>query len=307
MQEKLSIVIPTMNRNDYLKQILNTIPNDLKVYVSDNGSFLSDEIINNYKNIKVIQSKKILEMYDNWNRAIMLAESEFILLPSDDDLYLEGVFDSVLHTINAYEHIDIFIFGHYYVDEYGEIRGEWKPSEFVEMKAPYGFENFKFGVDARWPSIVLRKSLIEKIGYFNADIPFAGDSELLQKALLYGNALFIPNIISKYRFWPNNATSLNQTTVEWRNSIDKWTSNIIPLVTEEYRKINKEFNANTYKDEIMAQNIISGGYLLYNNLKYVELDKYLKEIMCPEHALLDTKESYFKLCLRLLKEKSSSH
>lgn len=294
----LNVVIPTMNRNEYLREILSTIPKEIKVVISDNGSFLSTEFIDFYENIIVYQTKNILEMYENWNQSISFSESEYIMLPSDDDLYLDDTFNTILKVLLENPNADILIFGHYYINDKGEVIGEWKPDKLEKLNAPEGFEKFKYGVDARWPSIVIKKSLFDKVGYFDTNIPFAGDSALLQKMLLYGNAVFIPEIISCYRVWKGNGTSLNQATYQWRESVGKWTSEVAPLVIEEYKKINKNFNDKVYKDEILAQNIIGGGYLLYNNHKYDELDRYLNENVCPQFATNKTKEAYFKLCLR---------
>ena len=93
---KVSILIPTYNRVETLKQTLQSCLNqqnfsDFNIIICDNNperddltekylSTISSPLVKYYKN------KKNLGMVGNWNRLIKLSEGEYSLMIHDDDI-----------------------------------------------------------------------------------------------------------------------------------------------------------------------------------------------------------------------------
>jgi len=111
-QRLLSICIPTYNRADCLKRLLdNIIPQILEseegveVCISNNGS--SDntrEIVNNFKEkhpdlIKYNENEENLGFDRNVFRVVNMAEGEFVWTFSDDDLIVKNGFKEVIRVI----------------------------------------------------------------------------------------------------------------------------------------------------------------------------------------------------------------
>lgn len=97
-----SVVLPTLNRADYLpfaiQSILNQTFGDFELIVSDNSSTdNTEQIVKSFSDerIRYVKTEKILPMYDSWEFALGFAEGEYITFLGDDDahskVYLESL------------------------------------------------------------------------------------------------------------------------------------------------------------------------------------------------------------------------
>jgi len=254
----VTFAIPTYNRNEYLKKLLESIPSGLgvKFAISDNGNFVLDDTIKKHaSNLKIAHSEKVIEMYDNWNKAISLVDTTWFLIPSDDDLYYAENFSTIDKALTENPDADIFIFGHHVIDENDHVKSTWSPENGVFM-APNGFEIFKYGVNARFPSILFRTEFVNKMGKIDTTYEFtAGDSLLIQKCLINGKSVFINEVIGAYRTWSNNFTNQLIGSKKWLDKIDRWQNEL----AEELSKIPaSNFDGKKIKDEVYARNLLEG-------------------------------------------------
>lgn len=296
--KKILISIPTYNRVKLLKKLMDTIPDNIGIHISDNGSF--NKNILNQKNLTIEHHDEIYSMFKNWNLSIINApKCDFIAITSDDDLYEIDSFDIIEKTINSYEGIDIFIFGNNTINEKDEIIGQYCPKEYKVFNAPEGLNEFLYGVDARMPSIFFKKSFLDRIGYFDEDsFEFtAADSELIQRALLLGKVAFVPKIVSSYRVWSGSETDKKIATKEWMNQIDIWTSKIIKLANSNLTEKQNNFDWDKYKDEIYARNLLGGLHNLYKSKKYQNVFNHYDSMRYPKHALVKSKLRIIKILI----------
>jgi len=292
MLSKLTIAIPTYNRNDYLLKLFHTIPNDFhgKVVVSDNGNYVTDVIKSDYLDYDFHGIQEKVEMFQNWNRAIDYVNTEWFMIPSDDDVFYPDSFNIINKILNEHPEGDIFIFGHNVIDENDNVLHSWKPERYHVYKSPYGFNIFSAGVDARCPSIIMRTEFAKKLGKFDESFKYtAADSLLIQKCLLYGNSVFVPEVISGYRTWPNNFTSQLNATKEWMTIIRRWTDKIADILSTEFSKEIPIKNINNFKDEIFGRNLLSGLINKRSKEGMLAAFKFVRENGFPFHADLKTK------------------
>ncbi len=114
----LSICIPTYNRQETLKQTIETIlpqicDNDIEIIISDNASTDATEkyvrqLTNNNKSIKYFRNETNLGMDFNAYECIKRSASEYCWMFSDDDLLLPGAVKKVLSIIEKYKPNFIF-------------------------------------------------------------------------------------------------------------------------------------------------------------------------------------------------------
>ena len=258
--DKLQIAIPTYNRNVLLEKLLSTIPSQLKVTVSDNGAFTNQELKEKFQNTKFISHNNVLDVFANWNVAAKNVNSTWVIIPSDDDIFYEEAFTIIENYIEKYPNADMLMFGHDLVNENDEKLKGWNINEELEFSSPLGFDIFKFGVDARMPSVVFKTSLLKKLNYFDESYKLtAGDSDLIQRALLNGNVVFIPKIISAYRVWDGALTSQKIATKLWLDEIDFWQDKISQLGIKAFKsKGLNPLNFSKIKDEVYGRNLIAG-------------------------------------------------
>lgn len=299
LSTELVIAIPTYNRLDLLKKLVDTIPSYVGISISDNGHYIQNNNFFNKKNIKITSHDQVLDMFDNWNSSIIESEARdgYIAITSDDDIYLKGSFDIISTYLNN-KKADIYIFGHHIINSKDEIKSTYCPKKLEYLQAPYGFEKFKYEVKARMPSIFFKKEFLDEIGYFDSKIfsITAADSELIQRALIKGRVAFIPEVVSAYRVWEGNFTNALIATSRWLEEIDSWTSKVADLENVKIFKSKKE--ELQYKDEIYAQNLLAGLYNLYHNQEYEKLKSFYNSSRRYKNAFLKTR---IRIILVLLK------
>lgn len=298
--KKIGVAIPTYNRNDLLEKLLLSIPDDIKISISDNGGYVTNEIKQKYGNAFYICHDKVIDIFHNWNSAIENdIDVDFLSIPSDDDLYLKEKFQIIVNAINSID-ADVFVFGNQFIDGDDTLIGSYCPDKYEVLNAPYGFERFMHGVDVRMPSVFFKKSFLDEIGYFDAELfsLTAADSELIQRALLLGKAVFVPEVVSSYRVWPGSLTDQKIATSHWLIEIELWADKIVELGSNSKNLLKPNFNWNVYKDELFARNLLAGLENKYKNKKYLELRMHYKAHRFPKKALLRTKLRIIKVLFK---------
>ncbi len=298
--KKITIAIPTYNREILLTKLIKSIPENIDISISDNGGFITKTFSNINNNVSIIKHETVLDIFYNWNAAIKnIKHTDYIAIPSDDDMYYREDFNYIQDIIDSNGDIDIFIFGNNHINENDEVVGQYCPKRYKTYNAPEGLNEFLYGVDVRMPSVFFRKSFLDEIGYFDESsfTLTAADSELVQRALLLGRSAFIPKVISSYRVWSGSLTNNTIASKHWLDEIDIWTSKITKLANATLTKKQNIFNWSRYKDEIYARNLLGGLSNLYNLKNYHKLFHYYSEARYPKNAFLKTKLRIWKILI----------
>ncbi|HBN90078.1 MAG TPA: hypothetical protein DD408_13030 [Rheinheimera sp.] len=300
MGNKLAVAIPSYNRRLFVERLLSTIPEDILTVVSDNGAYLREGLGCRRKNIRIESHDVVLDVFDNWNFALnmVLDECDYLVMPSDDDLYLSGWSERVLKYIDKID-ADIFIFGSKVIDEFENVVGEYSEDRLTVLEAPLGFLKYKYSVNARMPSVFFRSKFIRKIGGYDSKAfkLTAADSELIQRALLLGRVAFIPEVISCYRVWSGGLTNKKIASEEWLDEIEKWTDKIIMIGQSNADIFTGTFSEN-YADEIYARNLYEGLVNLYRREEYRGLLSFKSKARWPKKALFRTRLRIVRLVLK---------
>ena len=112
---RLSISIPTYNREKYLKECLDSLVNqintndDVEIIVCDNASNdgtnnLIKAYMQKHSFIKYFKNDKNLGYAGNQIKCIENSSGDYIAILCDDDLYVEGEVKRILEVINADEY-----------------------------------------------------------------------------------------------------------------------------------------------------------------------------------------------------------
>ncbi|QDZ90396.1 glycosyltransferase family 2 protein [Shewanella decolorationis] len=289
---KVGIAIPTYNRKELLNGLLDSIPDGFHIYVSDNGNFVTDFLKNNHRVNNIVTHNVVIPMFSNWNASIEAAHGcDYIAITSDDDTYEKNAYAVVSKYVSEYD-ADVFIFGHKYINGDSAVLGSYCPKRLELHASPNGLAEHFLGVDARMPSIFLKKTFLDEIGYFD-DQTFtitAADSELIQRALLLGKVLYVPEVIASYRVWEGSLTNSTQATTKWLTEVDLWTKKIASLAVSSFSESTKNiYDWRLYSDEIFARNLLAGLSILYKQKSYKEISIHLKNNRIPQYASIKTK------------------
>ncbi len=254
MSNKLGVAIPTYKREEMLAGLLKTIPKNVLVYISDNGGSLGEKIQEDNPNVILKKIVPEVSMFENWNSAASMVEDEWLVVTSDDDIYYPSQFQVIWSALDKYSDMDMLIFGHNIIDADGNVLQSWAP-EIGTFRPPEGFVKYKYGINARMPSIIFKNSFFKYLNGFKECFKLtASDSDLIQRGLMVGKVQLIPEIISGYRLWNGGLTLNRISSQEWMTEIDIW--------CEQMLQFSKEEKVNVYsrkiQDEIYASNLIAG-------------------------------------------------
>jgi glycosyltransferase involved in cell wall biosynthesis len=169
---------------------------DFELVVADGASKDKTlEIINTYTglNIKII-SEPDKGIYDSWNKALKIAEGDFIyFLGADDQLKDHETFHILSEFLLKNRGSRCLIYGKVeFVDEAGiawRMGGEsWDVSKktfFSHMCIPH-------------QGVFHSRALIEAVGSFDDSYRIMGDYEWLLRAVKLVNPIFIPCVVAKF-------------------------------------------------------------------------------------------------------------
>ncbi len=288
----IAVAVPAYSRPDYLKQLAATIPSSVRVFVSDNAGSMQMQNLALGDHVTISHADSLLPMFSNWNRALSLVDDRHthVLVPSDDDLYLPHAFERIANAIRAHGDVDIFIFGCDLVDEFGNVRKGYVPAKSEVLEAGRGFGHFRWGVEARMPGVVFRKAFLDRIGAFDESFQLtAADSELIQRALLLGKAVFVPEVVGLYRVWAGSLTHSHQATDEWMREIHAWTNKIALLIQSIKGAAPPGLDLANCKDEIVARNMLAGARGLLSRGEHGRARAFLRGRAIPRSANFKTK------------------
>lgn len=294
MIKTFGIAVPTYKREEEIIKLLANIPADIDIFISDNGGFLSKTFQSIYKNIIVKTVIPEVPMFRNWNAAAFSVDKKWLAIPADDDIYYQGSFSIIERCLDQYADMDMIVFGHNTIDVDGRVINSWLPN-LESCVAPSGFLRFKYGVDARMPSIFIKTALFKELGGFDEGFNItAADSDFVQRASLIGNVQFIPEVVSGYRVWEGGLTHNKIASAEWMAEIDRWCNRISKFC--EARNIS--IYSRSIQDEIYARNLLAGIFAAKKSNGYVAAWRHAKNCRYPFRALVRTQLS---LLYRLVK------
>ncbi|WP_413904383.1 hypothetical protein [Candidatus Skiveiella danica] len=276
------LAVPTYKRHNVLQKLLASIPSKVPVYISDNGSTLPESFQQQHTNAVVRKIFPAVAMFKNWNLAAKLAHEEWIAVPSDDDVYYPESFEIIERCLAKYTDMDMIVFGHNTIDANNVVLNSWVP-QFATCSAPNGFLKFRYGVDARMPSIFIKKKLFDQLGGFDEGFKLtAADSDLIQRATLAGNVQFIPEVVSGYRVWEGGLTHATIASSQWMEEVDRWCNRISKFCDERGITIY----SNAIRDEVYAQNLLAGIISARRTNGYKAAWRHLNKCRYPFRARL---------------------
>ena len=297
-KSKVGVAIPTYNRESYLRILLNSIPSNIDVVISDNGSYCTTEFKEEFGNRKFIGSDLVVDVIKNWNNAVTNLDTEWICVASDDDIFFANAFDLFDKYSNQNPDAEVIIFGHTNIDEHGKAINSWKIDELKILEAPNGYNVFRFGVDARVIGVFFKKDLYNQIGKFDEAYKVtASDSDFIQLALLKGKSIIVPEISVGYRVWEKSMTGQLIATKQWIDEVIYWQSKIAKeLKSQNFNE--REIRRNT--NEVIALNLKEALFSLRKQNKNLSTAlKFLQQFPYPKYATIRTQLSIIKCLLKV--------
>jgi glycosyltransferase involved in cell wall biosynthesis len=213
----VSVIIPTYKRTHYLKLTLESIQNqtfqDFEVLVVDDGTpgDENQELSKLFDKVRYIKIENSGGPAKPRNIGIKEARGKYLAFVDDDDLWLPAKLETQVAVL---ERNSDFGLVHSCCDVIDE--NEMPLNEIIGRP---GSPDVKHGdvsmkMMGNWtvmmPTSIVRKEIIEKIGFFNEQMPSAGeDTEFWTRCSFVTNFYYIDQPLVQYRIHSNNISSDN--------------------------------------------------------------------------------------------------
>lgn len=219
-EPRITVGIPTHNRAEMLRasieSVLSQPRSDLRVIVCDNASVdYTAEVVASFDDSRLayVRSDVNVGMIGNLNRAIGLADTEFLVLLPDDDLLYPGYFDAVVEVFDRYPQAGLVHTAFDLVDQDSALleasRNLLGSTEPVVVES--GDQFLRRSMRVSWPvcfsSAMYRTAAIVDAGGLNADEePFA-DLPMWMRIALDWDFAFLSEPLAAIRVHGESATA----------------------------------------------------------------------------------------------------
>jgi GT2 family glycosyltransferase/2-polyprenyl-3-methyl-5-hydroxy-6-metoxy-1,4-benzoquinol methylase/Flp pilus assembly protein TadD len=227
----VSAIVSTYNAERFLRGKLEdleaqTIAQDLEIIVVDSGSQQDEgrivaEFQERYDNIRYLRTQERETVYQAWNRGVRLATGEFLTNSNTDDRLRHDCLETLVRALH--EHPECVL-------AYSDIRSTEQENATFEAHLPLGFRKWPpydrlnlLELCCVGPFPLWRRSLHEKIGYFDERYGCSADYEFWLRASQSHDFIHVPQFLGLY----------------WLS--DKTVSRSTDLATLEYLQIQKEY------------------------------------------------------------------
>lgn len=209
----VSIIVPTYNRSNLLSKTLDSLFSqtfsNFEIIVVDDGSPGNENKIlcNQYPKIRYIKIENSGGPSKPRNVGIKMAKGEYLAFVDDDDLWLPNKLEKQVQILN--ENLD-FGLVHCYcrvIDEKGN-----KTDKIIGRpgKSSVKHGNVQIQMAGNWtlmmPTPLVRKIVIDEVGYFNEQMPQAGeDVEYWVRCSFYTKFYYLDEALVLYRKHDSNS------------------------------------------------------------------------------------------------------
>jgi len=181
MRPKVSVIIPTYNRSNYLysaiKSVLNQTFEDFEIIVVDDAS--TD---NTRKVVDKFEDERIYYLRHNKNRGgsasrntgIKHSRGKFIAFLDDDDLWVQNKLEKQLDSVNKNLEIGAVYTGAWTINDGGKITSVKIPS----LRGNIFPDILKKNYVGSCSMVLVRKECFDKIGLFDENLPAGQDWDM---------------------------------------------------------------------------------------------------------------------------------
>jgi len=211
---KLTVILVVLNNKTFIAQAIENFLSqacpeaDLLIMdgaSSDGTLSIIQEYARNYSQISYV-SEKDAGQSNAMNKGLKIAQGEFVSFLNVDDYYSEGVLNEVVSLLQADSSID-FITGNCHVwDAQGELIYLNRPTPIEKHHVLSGYH---FPVNPT--AYFYRKSIHEKIGFYNETNHYNMDLEFIIQTVLQYKITYVDRIWGNFRMLPNSKTFSEQS------------------------------------------------------------------------------------------------
>ncbi len=205
-QPLVSIVTPSYNQGRFITETIESVFNqtysNIEYIVIDGGSTDGTiDILKSYehKGLKWI-SEKDEGQSDAINKGFKLCNGEIVGWLNSDDVLLPYCVEKVVEEFNKDENIGLVYGDIQIIDENGNLIREYKPGLLTLERL------LKIEQSVPQPGSFYRKKFVDLVGGLDKQLNFVMDYDLFIKLLKISKAIYIPELLAKFRIHSQSKT-----------------------------------------------------------------------------------------------------
>jgi len=298
---KVTVLMSVYNGEKYLHEAIDSILNqtfkDFEfLIINDSSIDSSRDIVLSYNDprIRLIDNEKNIGLTRSLNKGLRLATGECVARMDADDVSEFKRLEMQVWFLDAHPSIGVVGINSYVISERGKVLGKMeRPASHRKIMAKILSENQMVHSSLMW-----RKNLLKTYGYYNEELTFAQDYELLLRLSSVADLANLPDQLHRWRRNISTGISMTkrQAQIVVRDSIRR-------DFLEKHYTLNK-----SYADLVLTNFLNNPADIILSEY----LNKILKEASCMLRLfiklrkflyLLTKSNFYLKKLLRAIKKK----
>jgi len=260
-----SVMIPVYNRVTYLERTLRSVlsqdpgAEEMQIGVVDDASSLGDAeaLVRRVggERVDFVRQPRRLGGIANWNSCIERSLGEWVHILHSDDVVFSGFYGRLKAALEGRDDVGAAFCRYATVDE----NERWLGTCELERPTPGILAGFIYKIGAgcriQCPSIVVRRSVYEKLGGFRTELSYAADWEMWVRVAAHYAVWYEPATLAAWRVhsgsWSTLTARSAQNIADMRHCVEICRSLLPP---EDAATISRKAK------ETVARLAISGAY-----------------------------------------------
>ena len=208
---RISVIMSVYNGEPYLREAVESILNqtfgDFEfIIINDGSTDGTGAILARYQRIDDrirVYHQENQGLIASLNRGCHLAQGKYIARMDADDVSLPDRLARQAYYMEVHPEIGILGTWIEYIDENGEPRGEHR---IPTAPGLIGWL-FLFGNFLAHPSVMMRRNVVERVGFYRPEALHVEDYDLWMRASIFTGIANIPEALLQYRVWEGSVCS----------------------------------------------------------------------------------------------------
>lgn len=209
---KISIVTPTLNSAQYVRETIESIKNQSyknweHIVVDGLSTDGTLDVVREYPNIKLIVEKDFGQS-SAINKGMRLTSGEILAWQNADDLYCPTTFQTIVDYFENNPSIDVIYGDYQLIDE----NSKW----ICEVRPPKW--NLWLFAHARFvpmqPTVFWRRKVYDEIGNLNEELHYCMDVDYFSRAAKTFKFARIPKVLGSFRVHNNSKTQQKNNKIK---------------------------------------------------------------------------------------------
>ena len=213
----VAVIIPTYNSGKFIQQtiqsVLAQVYRPIQIICVDDGS--SDDTIpiiqNLSSNIEILHHRYAYTMGAPHSRNLGLSNTSaaYVAFLDHDDIWYPNKISEQIKILKALPNVALVHTNGYAIDENNNILYDLFDNDFREPQKP---EALLLNCYIILSSVVVRRNIFKKVGYFDEDIRYASDHDMWLRIKETAECLYLPDRLIGYR---RHSSQLSERRSMW--------------------------------------------------------------------------------------------